>query len=105
MALESGPTPLATRPRHPSIGEALLRPGLSVFIQDRPVAQRGLPLTWPKLSLGAGMGSDIVAAVNALQRCFKMNINYSPDLSHGVYNDVWGAGKDANLSSYLYMLL
>lgn len=79
--------------------------GLSAFIQDRLVAQRGLPETWPKISLGADMGSDIVAAVNALQRCSRVNLDYSPDLSHGVHNDVWGAGKEANLSSYMYMLL
>lgn len=78
--------------------------GLSAFIQDRPISERGLPETWRKIVLSADMGNDILAAANALQRHYKMNLDYAPDLSHGVHNDIWGAGKEANLGSYFYML-
>ena len=79
--------------------------GLVHFQQAKPLAERMHPLTWPRLSIGADMGPDIVAGVAALQRKYMINVDYTPDTSHGVHNDIWLAGTDAGLKSFMYTLL
>eukprot|EP00974_Lingulodinium_polyedra_P095235 9227778-Lingulodinium_polyedra.AAC.1 len=51
------------------------------------------------------MGPDVVAGVQALQRKYQINLDFTPDTSHGVRNDIWLACKDAGLKSLFYMLL
>lgn len=48
---------------------------------------RGDPMTWPKLSIAADQGSDILSGIFALQRHYKINLDYTSDVSHGAQND------------------
>lgn len=62
-------------------------------------------MTWPKLSIAADQGSDILSGIFALQRHYKINLDYTPDVSHGVQNDLWAAGRECGLAQFMYMVL
>lgn len=79
--------------------------GLVVFQQLEVMAARPPALTWPKLSISGDQGSDVLSAVNALQRKFKLNLDYIPDTNHGVHNDIWAAARNTGLSSFFYLML
>lgn len=80
--------------------------GLKDFrIGQTPVDDRGDPSTWPKLSIAADQGGDQLCGINALMRAYGCNVDFVPDPSHGIQNDLWLSGKQAGLSSFFYGML
>lgn len=74
--------------------------GLKTFqIGMKPVLERGDPSEWPKLSIAADQGGDQLCAINALMRKYACNIDFVPDPSHGIQNDLWLSGKTQGLSA------
>ena len=79
--------------------------GLKSYQQLKLVSERGPAKTWPKLSMAADEGSDVRCLVNACVRKFKLNMDYTPDGSHCVTNDVWNSGAKVGPKSFFYMIL
>ncbi len=64
------------------------QPGLEAFQLADKTRDRGDPKTWPRLSIAGDRGSDGVTALSFLRRHLKLNVDFTPDPSHDVTNDI-----------------
>lgn len=70
---------------------------LSALRQPRDPSERENPLTWPGASIAMDQGSDGHSSIQALRRELLLNIEYIPDASHAVWNDIKRAVKRCHL--------
>ena len=57
--------------------------GLAFIQQPVPIDERGCPFTWPSRSVACDMESSGHGGVMAGQRHWNLNLDYTPDTSHG----------------------
>jgi hypothetical protein len=62
------------------------------------------PLRWPTLVLAPDQGPDGWAALMYLKRYKNANVEETPDISHGVWNDVRLALKDCSLWQHVRLM-
>ena len=75
------------------------QPGLQAFKLADNILDRGPPETWPRLTIAADRGVDGVTALGFCRRHLKLNVDYTPDPSHDVTNDIDLALERADLKN------
>lgn len=60
---------------------------------------------WALLTKAADQGPDVVCSMMFLQRALYLNIEYIPDPSHGVWNDVKLAIAQVNMRWHLWLMI
>ncbi len=75
--------------------------GLKHFVAPDINASPDVAATWPRLSITADRGPDVVCALNYLQRKLMVNVDYVPDNSHDSYNELKECIKGASLWSHV----
>lgn len=73
---------------------------LSHFQQAAPINERAPPMTWRGLSVACDMEASQHTAIMAAQRFFRLNIDYTPDPSHGAQRCILDALKKTGLLPY-----
>lgn len=63
------------------------------------------PLAWPRLSLAPDQGTDGLAALSYLMYDQGINVDYTPDTSHGMWRDVQLSIKRCGHWSFLLLLV
>jgi hypothetical protein len=79
--------------------------GLVAFQQLKPVEERGPPETWPKLSIAADCGSDVLCGISAMVHRFGLCVDFIPDTSHAANNFCWSALGFADMKPFGYLTL
>lgn len=69
------------------------------------LAKAGPPESWPRLSVAPDQGGDGLCAVNFLSRSLGCNVDLTPDMSHGINNDVWQAFQDMGVKPQMLLWL
>lgn len=70
------------------------------------IAQRDPdPLMWPRLSLASDQGPDVCCAVNYLLRARTANVDWYPDDSHGVKNDMKATLRESGLWRWSLLMM
>ena len=79
--------------------------GLAYFAVPKNVRDRGPAIKWPRLSWSADMASsNVTMACHLLYHC-GLNIDYCPDFSHGVHDDIYNGLKCSGLYQHCVLAL
>ena len=79
--------------------------GLIECQQARALEGRGDPFLWPARSVAPDMGSDGHAGMMAGQRFFHLNLDYTPDPSHGGHRCLLDGLKKSGLYAFVATMM